>query len=195
MKFYYLLLLFVLTACSSGTEATTEEAVQNTQTETGEAISDVDEPISELEIEEDDAVDSDSLVVPAFAIQFDFSEEVQKTLDSGKENLLVSVVMSGLPKDGTALIGKDYYSDQDEMVYLRNVDLVYKKNDNKTLRIENLKISKEALSTLEKPNYTIGINFYSSRTSSDNNVFTTKALIEEVNTMKGKTHTVKVEML
>lgn len=198
MKFYYLLLLFVLIACSSETETTTEENVQKEQTET---ISDVSEPITELETGEGDtdtdtdASDSDSLVVPSFSINFDLSEAVQRTLITGKEDLIVDLVLSGMPADKSKLMDKDYYNDEDEEVYLKNIELVYEQNDNQTLSIENLKISKEALDALEDPNYTVGLNFYSSRTSSDNNVFSANALIEEVNTLKGKTHTVKVTML
>lgn len=196
MKFYYLLLLFVLIACSSETETTTEENVQKEQTET---ISDVSEPITELETGEGDtdtdASDSDSLVVPSFSINFDLSEAVQRTLITGKEDLIVDLVLSGMPVDKSKLMDKDYYNDEDEEVYLKHIELVYEQNDNQTLTIENLKISKEALDALEDPNYTVGLNFYSSRTSSDNNVFSANALIEEVNTLKGKTHTVKVKML
>jgi hypothetical protein len=191
MKFYYLLLLFVITACSSGTEATTEENVQNSQTEIGEAVSEVDAsmevPSSELE--------TDSLVVPSFTINFDFSEKVQALLSSGKEGLVVDLVLSGTPADKSKLMGKDYYSDEDQEVYLKNIELVYQQNEAQTFTIENLKISKEALNALDNPNYMIGLNFYSSRTSSDNNLFSANALIEDVNTMKRKTHTVKVEML
>jgi hypothetical protein len=191
MKFYYLLLLFVITACSSGTEATTEENVQNSQTEIGEAVSEVDAsmevPSSELE--------TDSLVVPSFTINFDFSEKVQALLSSGKEGLVVDLVLSGTPADKSKLMGKDYYSDEDQEVYLKNIEIVYQQNEAQTVIIENLKISKEALNALDNPNYMIGLNFYSSRTSSDNNLFSANALIEDVNTMKRKTHTVKVEML
>lgn len=194
MKFYYLLLLFVLIACSSETETTTEENVQKEQTET---ISDVSEPTTDSETGEGDtdASDSDSLVVPSFSISFDLSEAVQRTLITGKEDLIVDLVLSGMPVDKSKLMDKDYYNDEDEEVYLKHIELVYEQNDNQTLTIENLKISKEALDALEDPNYTVGLNFYSSRTSSDNNVFSANALIEEVNTLKGKTHTVKVKML
>lgn len=197
MKFYYLLLLFVITACGSGTEAVTEENVQNPQTETGEAISDVDESTLEASTSEleTDGDDPDSLDVPSFTINFDFSEKVQALLTSGKEGLVVDLVLSGTPADNSKLMGKDYYSDEDQEVYLKNIEIVYQQNESQTFTIENLKISKEALNALDNPNYTIGLNFYSSRTSSDNNLFSANALIEEVNTMKSKTHTVKVEML
>lgn len=92
-------------------------------------------------------------------------------------------------------MGKDYYSDEDQEVYLKNIEMVYQQNETQTLVIENLKISKEALNTLDNPNYTVAFNFYSSRTSSDNNLFSANALIEDVNTMKNKTHTVKVKLL
>jgi len=197
MKYYYLLLLLIMTACSSGAEVTTEENIQNTQTETGETISDVDEPISELERGESDTDVStlDSLVVPAFAIHLDFSEKVQKILDSGQESLIVDIILSGQPTDRAALAGKDYYSDEDEIVYLKNLEIVYKQNETQTLTFPNLKISKEALNTLTDPNYMVAIGFYSSRTSSENNVFYTDGLMENVNTIKGKTHSVKIEML
>jgi hypothetical protein len=199
MKFYYLLLLFVITACGSGTESTTEENGQNTQNETSETVSDVNEPITEVEIGEGDtdtdASDPDSLVVPSFSIHFDFSKDVQDLLDSGKEGLIIDLVLSGMPLDKTKLMDKDYYSDEDEEVYLKNLEIVYEQNEAKTLTIENLKISKEALNALEDPNYTIGVNFYSSRTSSDNNIFAASVLIEDLDVMKGKTHTVKVKML
>lgn len=197
MKFYYLLLLFVITACSSGTEVATEENVQNSQAETGEAISDVDAsilevPSSELDTEVEDL---DSLVVPSFTIKFDFSEKVQALLSSGKEGLVVDLVLSGTAADKSKLMGKDYYSDEDEEVYLKNIEIIYQQNEAQTLTIENFKISKEALNALGNPNYMVGLNFYSSRTSSGNNLFSADALIEEVNTMKSKTHTVKVKML
>jgi len=198
MKFYYLLLLFVITACSSGTETTTEETVQIPPTETGETISDIDEPISKLETspsELETGDDPDSLVVPSFTIDFDFSEKVQNLLTSGKEGLIVDLVLSGTPADKSQLMDKDYYSDEDEEIYLKNIEIVYEQNEAQTFTIENLKISKEAFNALEDPNYTIGFNFYSSRTSSDNNVFSANALIEDLNTMKGKTHSVKVKML
>lgn len=198
MKFYYLLLLFVITACSSGTETTTEETVQTPQTETGETMSAIDEPISKLETspsELETEEDPDSLVVPSFTIDFDFSEKVQNLLTSGKEGLIVDLVLSGTPADKSQLMDKDYYSDEDEEIYLKNIEIVYEQNEAQTLTIENLKISKEALNALDDPNYTIGFNFYSSRTSSDNNVFSANALIEDLNTMKGKTHSVKVKML
>jgi hypothetical protein len=199
MKFYYLLLLFLITACSSETEVTTEENIQNPQTETGEAISDIEEPVSKLETSpselEAEGDDLDSLVVPSFTIDFDFSEKVQQLLTSGKEGLVVDLVLSGTPADKSKLMGKDYYSDEDEEIYLKNIEIVYEQNEAQTLTIENLKISKEALNALEDPNYTVGFNFYSSRTSSDNNVFSANALIEELNTIKGKTHSVKVKML
>ena len=197
MKFYYLLLLFVITACSAGTESTTDENIQNTQNTVAETGSAIDEPSTEVEIGESDTdnADPDSLVVPSFAIQFDFSEKVQKILDSGKESLLVNLMLSGDAGDAAGLTGKDYYSDEDQVVYLKDLDMVYEQNETQMLTIENLKISKEALNALKNSNYTVTVNFYSSRTSSDNNVFTAEALIEEVNTMKGKTHTVKVKML
>ena len=62
--------------------------------------------------------------VPSFAINFDFSGEVQKILDSGKESLIVDIIISGQPTDRTALAGKDYYSDEDEIVYLKNLEMV-----------------------------------------------------------------------
>ena len=197
MKFYYLLLLFVITACSAGTESTTDENIQNTQNTVAETGSAIDEPSTEVEIGESDTdnADPDSLVVPTFAIQFDFSEKVQKILDSGKEDLLINIIISGQPTDKSMLTDKDYYSDEDEVVYLKNLEMVYEQNETQTLTFTNMNISKEALNALADPNYMIAIGFYSSRTSSDNNVFYTDGLMEEVNTMKGKTHTVKVEML
>jgi hypothetical protein len=197
MKFYYLLLLFVITACGSGKETTTDENGENTQGEVIETVSDVTEPISEVAIGEadTDASDPDSLVVPSFAIHFDFSEKVQEILTSGKERLVIDLVLSGPAADKSTLMDKDYYSDEDELVYLKNVEIMYEQNEAQTFTIENLKVSKEALSALENPNYTIGVNFYSSRTSSDNNLFDASILIEELNAMKGKTHTVKIKML
>lgn len=199
MKFYslFLFLLLAITACSSETETTTEENAQTAQTETAETGSDVKEPVSDVETGEgdSDSPDPDSLVVPSFTINFDFSEEVQRTLIAGTESLLIDLVLSGEPDDISEIMDKDYYNDEDYQVYLKNIEITYQQNEGQTLTIENLKISKEALSTLVDPNYTIGLNFYSSRTSSENNVFSGGALIKEVNTMAGKTHIVKVKML
>ena len=192
MKFYYLLLLFAIIACTSETE----DSTQNAQSEIAETVSDINEPITELKNEaKEEVVAPDSLVVPTFMLQFDFSEKVQKILNDGKEHLVVDLVLSGIPADESKLMDKDYYSDEDQQVYLKNIEILYEQNEAQTMTIENLKISKEALNTLKTPNYTVGLNFYSSRTSSDNNIFSANALIEEVNVMKNKTHTIKVKLL
>ena len=135
------------------------------------------------------------LLFQLFMLQFDFSEKVQKILNDGKEHLVVDLVLSGIPADESKLMDKDYYSDEDQQVYLKNIEILYEQNEAQTMTIENLKISKEALNTLKTPNYTVGLNFYSSRTSSDNNIFSANALIEEVNVIKNKTHTIKVKLL
>lgn len=192
MKFYYLLLLFVITACSNATESTTEKEIENNLEEIAETVRDIEQEAKE---EEKPVANPDSILVPPFSIHFNFSEKVQKVLDSGEEGLVVGLVLSGMPVDKSSLADKDYYSEEDEQVYLKNIEILYQQNKTQTLTIENLKISEEALNALNSPNYTIGLNFYSNRTSSDNNIFSANALIEDLNTMKNKTHTVKVKML
>jgi hypothetical protein len=192
MKFYYLLLLLVITACTNATESTTEKEIENNLEEIAETVRDIEEEEKE---EEKPVASPDSILVPSFSIHFNFSEKVQKVLDSGDERLVVDLVLSGMPVDKSRLIDKDYYSSEDEQVYLKNIEILYEQNKGQTLTIENLKISEEALNTLNSPNYTVGLNFYSSRTSSEDNIFSANALIEDVNTMKNKTHTVKVKML
>ncbi|WMX15561.1 MULTISPECIES: hypothetical protein [unclassified Aureispira] len=196
MKFYYLIFLFLLTACANETSPSTNvETVTDTLATNTEVLREVEENTTVSDENQATPNPPDSIPVPSFAIHFDFSEGVQKILDSGKERLVVDIALSGLPKDVSNVAGKDYYNEEDEQIYLKSIALLYEQNETQTMHIENLNISKEALDALQNPNYMITINFYSSRTSSDNNIFSANALIEEVNSMKNKTHTIKVKML
>lgn len=194
MKIYYLILLFLLVSCSNTAEHETTSTSQEVTNRVEE-----EENFAEDEVFEGEGNDilepSGDIEVPSFAIKFDFSEEVQEILDSGEESLVIDIALSGLPKDATALMDKDYYNDEDQLIYLANKEIIYQQNEQQTIKIEDLKISEEAFNALNDPDYTIGINFYSSRTTSENNVFSANALIEEVSMMQNKTHTVKVTML
>lgn len=189
MKIYYLLLLFLMTACSSTTEGTSATENEHNSDEIAEPVRDIKKEV------EKPVSNPDSVLVPSFTVHFDFSEKVQEILDSKKERLVINLVLSGMPLDAAKLMDKDYYSDEDQQVYLKNIEILYEQNDAQSITIENLKISEEALNALEHSNYTVGLNFYSSRTSSDNNIFSADALIEEVDAIKGKIHSVKVSLL
>ena len=195
MKFYYPILSLLLIACNSN--AGTQENLKNTPIEVEQATSNVDENISTLEkSSEETNIQADSLTVPSFTIKFNFAEQVKKILDSAEEGLTINIMLSGEPANKSKIEGKNYYNEEEEMIYLKNLDISYKNNENQTLTIENLKISKEALDALENPNYMVTINMFSSRKSSDNNIFTTNTYImDKINVIKAKTHTMDIKML
>ncbi len=155
-------------------------------------------PANNTPIEERFIASEDSIFIPEFTLDFELDADTKKLFANNKETLVLSIMIEGLPRKGLDVSQKDYYSEEQEAIYLLtkevNVDL-----DSKTWTMEGM-VSQEAFLALTNPDFTITINFFSGRKSSDANLIDVSyqghsALIEDISVLKGKTYSLKVSLL
>lgn len=130
---------------------------------------------------------------PTFQVKLRPSAKVRALLDTGKENLIVSVVLYGIPKNPDALKKERYYDPEEELIYL--LDKEYNiSNYQQELLIEEA-IPTAALQALKEANYTVVVDAYSGRKSSKDNLFHTKVITGSIEAFKGTTQILPISLL
>lgn len=130
---------------------------------------------------------------PAFKIQLRPTAKVRALLDAGKETLIVSVVLYGIPTTPDALKKESYYDPEEELIYL--LDKEYKLSSNQQELLIEEAIPTEALQALKEKNYTVVVDAYSGRKSSENNLFHTKVLTGTIEEFEGTSQVLAISLL
>lgn len=130
----------------------------------------------------------DSLLIPSFEIEIDLDKKAAAKLADQKETIIVSLSLFGEPKEGVT-------KSVNEMgeLYLASPQLELKEPG--IAKFENVKISKQAYESLADKDFTILVNVFSGRRSSENNLLTCDILQEPVSKVIGEKHKLKGKLI
>lgn len=153
----------------------------------------INKPMSNLPMEQRMLVMGDSITIPTFTIHFQPTPEINKILKEGKEKIEISWTIAGEAQKKVNVTKKDYYNSEEGIIYLKNTIIEMPTDERKITLSGN--VSQEAFRALIEPDMEMTLNFYSSRLSSENNIFASEALIEPISVLRGKTKQIKVAKL
>lgn len=130
----------------------------------------------------------DSLVVPELAVKLELSEKARKLLKETQESIIISTYLLGVPADHNS---KAYKHDGQLSLAAQDIELL---NENFAI-IHGMKVAKADLKELEDPDFDVSINVYSGRRGNANNVLSGGFLDERISNARGKTFTIKLELI
>lgn len=191
MKLFILLgfLFLIVPACNnSGSSKTIISGDTLHQIESGEeTLATNMQPGKQVKTIADEFISAgDSVIIPPFEITVELSQTAEKKLRDAKETIIVSAILSGVPKDTTM----KEYREWGEFA-LGNVQVEIPAPG--TARFTNAKILKSDFELLGSKDIQILINVFSGRKSDQNNLLSCDILQEPIskvrlqkNVLKGK---------
>lgn len=194
-----LLALFLTVACESATENAQQPAITiaNTDLISPNKLSLKEDSLPNNIVQESQQYAAQGALAysknPAFKVKLRPTAKVKALLDTGKESLIVSVVLYGIPKNPDAQKKESYYDPEEELIYL--LDKEYQLSSYQQELLIEESIPTEALQALKDKNYTVVVDAYSGRKSSDNNLFHTKVLTGTMEEFKGTTQVLAISLL
>jgi hypothetical protein len=150
-------------------------------------------PANNIPVDDRFLITGDSINVPSFELNFDFSSEINKLLNSKKESVMVQIDMSAKPLANLSTSQKNYYDDEMDEIKLGSFSFeLYK--DGKFI-FANKKISRAAFESIQNLNFDVTINCFSGRKSSDLNLFKIDFVNEKILNLNAKPSKVSGSLL
>lgn len=172
-KIYSFLLIFVIISCNQSKKENQKitEKKDNVITETNK----------------------DSIVVPAFEIQLDLSEKAEKKLRDEKESVIIAVEFIGKPEKRLIETKKyEFYDENGDLtIGTKKVEL----ENERRMKFENCKVSKNLLELLKNKTFDVRISVVSGRKSTDDNLLDCDFLQKNIELIKNKKMTLKGKLI
>ncbi|MCH2044146.1 MAG: hypothetical protein MK212_08375 [Saprospiraceae bacterium] len=152
-------------------------------------------PVTDLPEGASFLIQDDQVLLPSFRLDIKTTAEVAQLLADKKEEILVSVTITGTPtKRPLDEEAKQYLGDyEDEMIL---GDTEFKLDKAGQLVLDELRVPRVAFENLKSPNVNVNLTIVSSRKSSKLNLFHAQPHTSgEILEMRNKTHSVTIEML
>jgi hypothetical protein len=180
-----LLLLFAYSIILSCTN--TEQQVKTTESKDSSTALSQNKDINNQTSSDYFIVDKDSITILPFEIEVSLSPKAIERI-KGKETIMVSVDFTGIPKDSSkANISEDgiFYvaTDTKEIQY------------GQVARFENIKFPRDIYDNLLDKDIELGVNIYSGRKSSPDNLLNCSPLFEKISKVVNQKFTVDGKLI
>jgi hypothetical protein len=134
------------------------------------------------------SVEGDSVVVRPFEIRLDLTVRADTKIIADKETLMVSVTLTGAPKDTTRV----YRTNGGEIgLVSREVEL----QDTRIARFDNLRFPKSAYNSLAEKDIRLLVNVYNGRKASKDNILNCDLLSENMSTLQDHQLTIQCRLI
>lgn len=150
-------------------------------------------PKSNLDFDEAFLILGEEVRVPTFTLDLKISPEVEKLLKSKREEIIVSIDIYGEPVKRLDQAAEKYLDDYKANLFIGNFK--FKLDKAEKLIVEKQVVPKIGFENLKNPNFMVSVNVFSSRKSSENNIFDASYLGEKIANLQGKIHEIRVKML
>ena len=130
----------------------------------------------------------DSLIIPSFEIEVSLSQKANDKLKNSRETIILDAAFTGFPKDSTS---KQFLEEGEFYVAFSSVEL----RDSRIAKFEGIKFSKARYDSLADKDISVGINIYSGRKSSKNNLLDCEYLDNKMSFIKNKKFIVKGKLI
>jgi len=133
-------------------------------------------------------ISGDSVLILPFEIAVTLSPKAEEKMKQGKETAIVFVFFTGTPKDSAAA---HFEEDGSFFVTSARKEIVY----GEVARFDSIKFSKEIYDQLADKDIDLGINVYSGRKSSENNLLDCESLFDKISYVVNKRFTIKCKLI
>jgi hypothetical protein len=132
-------------------------------------------------------LDGDSILIPDFEIEVSLSPKAEKKLKEDNENVIVSAMFSGTPKD---TLSNEY---QFMGLSVKNYDIEL--TTQRIARFDKVRFHSSILNKLSDADIFLLINVFSGRRSSENNILDVEILEDKMSVVKGKKYILKGKLI
>ncbi len=124
--------------------------------------------------------DTDSVLIPSFAVEVSLSEKATEKLLAERESMLVTAWFSGIPKDTASKEFREWGE-----VFIRSFSVEL--DTGHIARFDGVKFSRAIYDSLASKDIRVLVNIYSGRKSSPDNLLDCEILSERMSAIKGRT--------
>ena len=133
-------------------------------------------------------ISGDSLIIPPFEIELSLSQKANEKLKKDNETIILDAAFTGFPKDSTS---KQFLEEGEFYVAFSSIEL----KESRVAKFEGVKFSKARYDSLADKDISVGINIYSGRKSSQNNLLDCEYLENKMSIIKDKKFVIKGKLI
>ena len=130
----------------------------------------------------------DTIGIQPFDIEIKLSPKAREKIEKSKETIIVDVFFTGTPKDG---IKVELEEDGSFFVTSSKIEMLY----GEVARFDNITFSKKIYDQLADKDIDLGVNVYSGRKSSQDNLLDVEPLFDKVSKVVNKKFTLKGKLI
>lgn len=130
----------------------------------------------------------DSVLIPPFEIEVSLSPKAEEKLTKGKETIIVDVFFTGTPKDSSHA---KFEEDGSFYVTSAKKEIFY----GQVAKFDSIKFSKKIYDQLADKDIDLGVNVYSGRKSSQDNLLYCEPLFDKISNVVNKKFTLKGKLI
>jgi hypothetical protein len=130
----------------------------------------------------------DSITILPFEIEVVLSPKAEERITKGKETIIVDVFFTGTPKDSSLA---ELEEDGSFFVASAKKEILY----GQVAKFDKIKFSKKIYNQLTDKDIDLGVNVYSGRKSSQDNLLNGDALFDKVSNVVNKRFTLKCKLI
>lgn len=174
------LIIFFFASCSNKEESKETNKEESTETTT--------ENTETGKIEGSYIIGEDSVTILPFEIEVKLSEKAEKIFNEGKETIIIYIYFDGEPKENS---GVELEEDGTYFVASAQREFIY----GKTVKFENVRFSKNIYDNLADKNINFGINVYSGRKTSEDNLLDCEAVFDKIDKLANQKITITGKLI
>ena len=133
-------------------------------------------------------LDGDSVVILPFEIEISLSHRAREKMENNGETIVVSAVFTGTPKDSA---GAKFGEDGSFYVASADIEIPY----GQIARFDSIKFSKILYDQLANKDIELGVNVFSGRKSSRDNLLNCEPLFDKVSNIVNKKFILKGKLI
>ena len=133
-------------------------------------------------------IGKDSITILPFEIEVILSPKAEERITKGKETIIVDVFFTGTPKDSSHA---ELEEDGSFFVASAKKELVY----GQIAKFDSIKFPKRIYNQLADKDIDLGVNVYSGRKSSQDNLLNGDALFDKISNVVNKRFTLKCKLI
>lgn len=133
-------------------------------------------------------IGKDSITILPFEIEVRLSTKAEERITKGKETIIVHVFFEGTPKDSSHA---ELEEDGSFFVASAKKEILY----GQVAKFDNIKFSKKIYNQLADKDIDLGVNVYTGRKSSPDNLLNGDALFDKISNVVNKKFTLKCKLI
>ena len=133
-------------------------------------------------------IKSDSIIISPFEIEVSLSPKAKEKIIAEKETIIVDVFFTGIPKDNSHT---KFEEDGSFYVVSAQKEILY----GQVASFDSIKFSKKIYDQLANKDIELGVNVYSGRKSSQDNLLNCEPLFDKISNVANKKFTLKGKLI